>query len=224
MNERPRPRHRLRHLALGLCSLAMLAGCVSSGAASEGPSASAAAPAGSASPSSTTAPSQPSATAPSPSATPGEASATPAACTLPVPGPLASDTLVDATLERTASGARLVFTFGARPPDAVAQPTIAIVFDEPPFSMAGSGAPVSVQGQRFLKVRMGGMVVSHPNGSPVYEGQSNLRLAGATIPQAVLVDDFEGVVSWIVGLNGPGCPTVRRDTSGGERLIVELAA
>jgi hypothetical protein len=220
MNERPPL--RLRHLALGLCSLAILAGCVSSGATSAEPSASASAAAVSASPTGATATTQPSRAAPSPTATPGQASASPGACTLPAPGPLASDTLVDATLERTASGARLVFTFGSRPPEAVAQPTLVVSFDEPPFTKAASGQPFTVNGDRFLQVRMDGMVIGHPNGSPVYEGQRNLRLAGSTIPQAVLYDDFEGVVGWIVGLDGPGCPTVRRDTSGGERLVIQL--
>jgi hypothetical protein len=89
--------------------------------------------------------------------------------------------------------------------------------------MAGSGQPFTVQGERFLKVRMDGMVVGHPDGSPVYEGQRVLRLQGGTIPQAVLFDDFEGVVGWIVGLEGPGCPTIRRETAGGEHLVIELA-
>jgi hypothetical protein len=88
--------------------------------------------------------------------------------------------------------------------------------------MAGSGQPVTVAGQRFLMVRMNGMVYGLPDGSPIYEGERNLRLAGATIPQAVLVDDFEGVVSWIVGLDGPGCPRVSGTTSGGGQLVVEL--
>ena len=227
-----RPRLGLRHLALGLGTLIVLAGCVGSGTSSNEPSASGSAapstststPADSASPqANATASGQPSATASqraAPTSDPANPSA--AACTLPTPGPLASDTLVDATLARTPSGAQLVFTYGNRPPEAVAQPTLTVVFDKPPFSMAGSGQPVTVAGQRFLMVRMNGMVIGHPNGSPVYRGKRDLRLAGGTIPQAVLVDEFEGVVSWIVGLDGPGCPTVKRDTSGGEHLIIEL--
>jgi hypothetical protein len=147
----------------------------------------------------------------------------PAACTLPPPGPLASDTLIDAKLEPGPTGDRLVFTFGTRPPEAIAEPTIGIVFTKPPFSMAGSGEPVSVTGDRFLKVRMDGMVVARPDGAPVYSGKRDLLLLGGTIPEAVMTDEFEGVVTWIVGLTGTGCPTVVHDSSGGEKLVIELA-
>jgi hypothetical protein len=37
-----------------------------------------------------------------------------------------------------------------------------------------------------------------------------------------MVDESEGVVTWIVGLSSDGCPTVRRDITGGEKLVVEL--
>jgi hypothetical protein len=170
-------------------------------------------------------PATPTATAsatPAPTASPPPAGS-PAACTLPLPGPLASDTLVDAVLETGPSADRLVLTFGSRPPEAVAQPVVGIVFAEPPFSMAGSGLPVAVFGDRFLKVRMDGMVVARPNGDPVFTGQRDLRLAGGAIPEAVMVDEFEGVVTWIVGLSGDGCPTILTELSGGTRLIVELA-
>ncbi len=215
MNVLPRPYRR--PLALGLAILVVLAGCAGSGTSSGEPSATASTPALTpASPAASPSPTAPSSPTPSPRPTPTSSPAGPsaAACTLPTPGPLASDTLVDAVLERTSSGARLVFTFGDRPPEAVAQPTLTVVFDKPPFSMAGSGQPVTVTGDRFLMVRMNGMVIGRPNGDPVYQGERDLRLAGGTIPEAVLVDEFEGVVSWIVGLDGPGCPTVTRGTSG----------
>jgi hypothetical protein len=215
MNRRP----NLRQLALGLSVIIVLAACVASGSGSAEPSVSASA---TASPQPTATPTTQSSATPTAQPTSNPASPSAAACTLPSPGPLASNTLVNASLERTSSGARLVFTFGSRPPDSVAEPTIAIVFDEPPFSMAGSGQPVTVAGQRFLMVRMNGMVYGKADGSPVYEGERNLRLAGATIPQAVLVDDFEGVVSWIVGLDGPGCPSVSGTTSSGGQLVIEL--
>ena len=215
MNRRP----NLRQLALGLSVTLVVAACAASRTPSSEPSASASP---TTSPQPTPTPTtEPSAT-PSPQPTASTASPSAAACTLPSPGPLASNTLVNASLERTSSGARIVFSFGSRPPDSVADPTIAIVFDEPPFSMAGSGQPVTVVGQRFLMVRMNGMVHGLPDGSPVYEGERNLRLAGATIPQAVLVDDFEGVVSWIVGLDGPGCPRVSGSTSSGGQLVIAL--
>jgi hypothetical protein len=130
---------------------------------------------------------------------------------------------MDATLGHGSTGDRLVFTFGARPPEAIAEPTIGIVFTEPPFSMAGSGEPVTVTGDRFLKVRMGGMVVARPDGAPVYTGQRDLLLLGGTIPEAVMTDEFEGVVTWIVGLTGTGCPMISTDSSGADKLIIELA-
>jgi hypothetical protein len=206
-----------RLVAFGLAGLVLVAGCgLGSGGSPEPSGAGATAPAASGS-----APASPSVLPTvAPSAPPSASS--PAACTLPLPGPLASDTLVDATLDDSPTGTRLVFTFGTRPPEAIAEPTIGIVFTEPPFSMAGSGEPVSVTGDRFLKVRMDGMVVARPDGAPVFTGQRDL-LTGGPISEAVMTDEFEGVVTWIVGLTGTGCPTVVRDSSGGEKLVIELA-
>jgi hypothetical protein len=212
-------RSNRRLAALGVAGLLLVAGCGLGNGGSPGPSGP---PGGGATPSA--APGSPSllpTVAPSPS--PSVASS-PAACTLPPPGPLASDTLVNAKLEHGSTGDRLVFTFGTRPPEAIAEPTIGIVFAEPPFSMAGSGEPVSVTGDRFLKVRMAGMVVARPDGAPVYLGDRDLLLLGGTIPEAVMTDEFEGVVTWIVGLSGTGCPTVVRDSSGGEKLVIELGS
>lgn len=205
---------------LASVTVVLLSGCVAG--ASPSPS-----PAPTMSPTATPAASVPSlvpsspALSPTPTASPTipPPSVSPIACTLPLPGPLASDTLTGATLEAD----RLVLTFGSRPPEAIAQPVIGITFVEPPFSMAGSGQPVGVTGDRFLKIRMGGMVVARPNGDPVFSGDRDLRVAGGTIPQAVMVDESEGVVTWIVGLSGSGCPMISRDTSGGERLVVRVA-
>lgn len=204
MSDRHRP-HLVR-LAAGLAGLLLVTGCGLGPAAT--PSPTAAPPTSAASPSPTVAPS----TAPSG-----------AACTLPPPGPLASDTLVDAELVGGTTSDRLVFTFGTRPPEAIAQPSIGIGFADPPFSMAGSGEPVVVSGDRHLKVRMDGMVVAHPDGAPVYDGQRVLTLPGGSIPNAAMTDEFEGVVTWIVGLAGSGCPTITSSKSGPTELVIELA-
>jgi hypothetical protein len=210
----------LRSVLLGLAGLLLVSACVAASPSptptpASSPTASPSASGGSLPPATPT----PTASAtPSPTTSPTPTGSA-AACALPLPGPLASDTLTGAALEKD----RLVFTFGSRPPEAVAQPVVGIVFAEPPFSMAGSGQPVAVFGDRFLEVRMDGMVVARPNGDPVFKGERDLRLAGGTIPEAVMVDESEGVVTWIVGLSGSGCPTIRAETSGGTRLIVELA-
>lgn len=226
MNPRPARRPRSHGLA-PLLLLIVVAGCSAAPGASPGPSSAASATPPSASPATSPVPASAS-LAPAPSgATTSAAPTSPvgsaAACTLPEPGRLASDTLTGARLERTATGSTLTLVFGIRPPEAIAQPTIAVGFVEPPFSMAGSGLPVSVAGDRFLRIRMGGMVVARPNGDPVFTGERDLRSAGGTIPQAVMTDESEGVVTWIVGLTGSGCPTVTRDAASGEKLVIDLA-
>lgn len=225
MNPRPTRRPRPPTIAL-LTLLIVVAGCSAAGST---PGASSAVSPVTSPASPTTSPVPATASLASPSAEPPASALPPspagsaAACTLPGPGRLASDTLTDATLERTGTGSTLTLVFGIRPPEAIAQPTIAIGFVEPPFSMAGSGQPVSVAGDRFLRIRMGGMVVGRPNGDPVYTGERDLRSAGGTIPQAVMTDESEGVITWILGLTGSGCPTLTRDPSGGERLVLELS-
>ena len=130
---------------------------------------------------------------------------------------------MDAKLVAGPTSDRLVFTFGTRPPEAIAQPSVGIGFADPPFSMAGSGEAVGVSGDGHLKMRMYGMVVAHPDGAPVYDGERVLTLSGGSIPGATMTDEFEGVVTWIVGLSGSGCPTITPSTSGPTQLVIELA-
>lgn len=203
MSDRHRP-HLIRLFA-ALAGLLLVAGCGLGPAATKGPT-----------------PVPTTSASPSPSVSPSSAPSG-AACTLPPPGPLASDTLMDAKLVAGPTSDRLVFTFGTRPPEAIAQPSVGIGFADPPFSMAGSGEAVVVPGDRHLKVRMDGMVVAHPDGAPVYDGERVLTLSGGSIPGATMTDEFEGVVTWIVGLSGSGCPTITPSTSGPTQLVIELA-
>ena len=130
----------------------------------------------------------------------------------PAHGRLASDTLIDAIARgddrRSATDVRLRHAPARGRRRARRSRSDSC---EPPFSMAGSGQSVTVAGERFLKVRMAGMVVDRPNGEPVYTGQRDLRLAGEAISQATMVDESEGVVDLVSsGWQAPAVRSSRR--------------
>lgn len=197
---------RTASICLVVLALAVV-GCGPAGGSSPSPSASA-----------VPSPSPSASALSSPSALPS-----PSASTCP---PLAaprvpSDRLVGATLERGASADRFILEFGPR--RGSVEPSVTLSPVSPPFSMGGSGLPVEVAGSRFLQLRLDGMTIYDDLGRPTFTGAPDQKLEGGPIRQAVLVDDFEGVVAWIVGYDGPGCVTFRRESDGGERLVLEIA-
>jgi hypothetical protein len=97
---------------------------------------------------------------------------------------------------------RVTFDFTTR---ANAPPKCTIVYTKPPFSMDGSGAPVTVSGSAFIRLRCepaygydfaGG-------GGPTYTGPKRITAKGTKhVKELVQTGDFEGVLSWVIGLDG----------------------
>ena len=140
---------------------------------------------------------------------------------LPSSGPLASDTLIDAKLEQGVLGSRLVLTFGSKSGQPL-NPTAELKAATAPFYKGQSGETLQVVGDRFYQLRLDGQWIAEESGQPVYKGETDLKRSSGTIREAVMNDASEGVISWILGTVGNGCVSVRRDTTAGERLIIEV--
>lgn len=170
-----------------------------------------------------TAPSAPA--APSPAATP--ASSAPAApsptttpeaafaCVMPVvAGALPSDRLVGVEASGGLGFDRITFRFAPSEPSSptpLVPATGELREARPPFVQGASGLPLDVDGERFVSIVFRDMVVADEEGRPTYDGPAELRPGGSAIRHVVLSEAFEGVVSWIVGLRGPGCVRVAPD-------------
>ncbi len=180
-------------------------------------------PASAATTSPTVGPSVP-ASASAPTATVGPASTpSPAACATHInPATAPSDRLTGVAIETGIGVDKIVFTFG--PSTGIpsgTKPTGELLPTNPPFALGGSGAQADVAGQRFIAVTFRGMAIADEQGNPSYTGPDDIKPTALAVRELRLVDDFEGVVTWIVGVDGPGCVAVTRLT-GPARIVVAV--
>jgi hypothetical protein len=180
------------------------------------------------------------ATSPSPTAVPtaaGSASSAPTGSPSPAPtkssGPGAcvrgiaagiapSDRLTGVAVATGVGVDKIVFTFG--PSTGIpsgTDPTGELKPTAPPFMHGGSGEPVQVDGHRFVAVTFRGQAIADEQGNPSYTGPSEIHPNALAVRELLLVDDFEGVVTWLVGVDGPGCVAVSRLT-GPDRIVVAV--
>lgn len=86
----------------------------------------------------------------------------------------------------------------------------------PTFTLDASGAPVTLQGSRGVEIVLHG-AAAHPT----YTGSRDLLLGLPALREARVTGDFEGVVHWALGVNGPGFVRVETLT-GSTRLVVDV--
>jgi hypothetical protein len=164
--------------------------------------------------------SAPSAPASSAASVSGEPVTIPGCPTTVQAGTVPSDRLVDLAMEAGLGVDRITFTFGP-PSGNSAAPTGEMRPATPPFAEAGSGAPVTIAGDRFLSIVFRGMTVSDEAGNSVYGGPADLQPIAPAIQELRLLDNFEGHLGWIAGIRGPGCVRVTRLTAP-DRILVEV--
>ncbi len=97
-------------------------------------------------------------------------------------------------------------------------------YEEPPITEDGSGRPVAVKGKAFLVVTMSatGVDLSQEAAPPTYTGPASIEAADTTrIRQVRRIGDFEGVLTWVIGLDTKRPFHVTTDT-GPARVIVDV--
>ena len=179
---------------------------------------------------------------PSPSAPSSEAPSSPAspepsadASSAPTPEPIPSDELgpfscdlpihVDATTGRalitdvrigTHDGYdRVVFEFRDGLPEASLERA------EPPFAQDGSGFPLEVEGESFLRLTMRGGTKQQEDGNSSYDGSTDLEVGHPALVHLIEGGDFEAQSTWYFGLNEESC--VRVLTLDDEpRLVIDI--
>jgi hypothetical protein len=191
---------------------------------------------------STSAPATPGAT-PTPAATPTTAPATAAPTPTPIASPVSSAaaspvgstaacaplppaltlpsdrfTGVQVVPGDTTDSVRFVFGDPSLPGPAT-PPTGLLTVAKPPYTKAGSGAKIAVQGEHVLQLTFTGMSLQNDAGQPTYDGPTDIKQALPAFRHAALYDASEGVIGWYIGYNGDGCVGLIQD---GDSLLLTI--
>ena len=117
---------------------------------------------------------------------------------------------------------RLVFEFGpSQAPGPFGMPAYGI---EAATSLSGpSGQPVSIAGNALFGVRFGGASTRDVNGTQTYTGSTDLKPTTPLIKEVRLVEDFERVLVWGVGLDHLECPKIT-ELAGPIRVVLDFVS
>jgi len=114
----------------------------------------------------------------------------------------------------------VVFEFGPSPVGPYGMPIydVSVVTQ---FVGGGSGAPVPVKGNAFLQVRFRNASTVDPTTGKQTFSQTDIRPDLPLVFEVKLIDDFERVMTWGLGLQHLSCAKVT-ELAGPVRLVVDL--
>lgn len=143
----------------------------------------------------------------------------PVTCDLPihVDATTARANIVDVRVGTHVGYDRLVFEFT----DGLPEMTLDRV--EPPFRADGSGMPIVVEGESFLRVIMRNGTKQMEDGSSSYDGPTDFTPGFPTLVHAIEGGDFEAQSTWYLGLSSDACLRVLALTGdGAPRLVIDV--
>ena len=206
-------RHVHRLLAIGLIGL-VAAGC-STPASSVSPSVQPTVqPSGTAAPTAS-----PPATSDSPEPVPSEDLEEFSCDQLPIheDATVAKANIVDVRMATHDGFDRVVFEFTDGLPEVFLDPA------EPPFAEDGSGFPIDVEGESFLRLIMRGGTKQTDEGTSSYDGPTEFDPGFPTLVDLVEGGDFEAQSTWYFGLSSEACVRVMGLTDdGAPRLVIDV--
>ena len=158
-------------------------------------------------------------TSPTPAATGTTGTPLPACAAQTGGSPNAGAQLTGVRAAHQPSFDRVVFEFGASTVAPYGLPSyeLSVVTQ----FVAISGRPVPVDGNAFLQVRFRNASTVDPNTGQQTFTQSDLRPGLPLVREVKLIDDFERVMTWGIGLDHLVCAKVT-ELSGPARLVVDL--
>ena len=115
---------------------------------------------------------------------------------------------------------RVVFEFGqSTAPGPFGMPGYTV---ETASSLSGpSGQPVTISGNALFGARFQNASTQNPNGTPSYTGSNDLKPTTPLIKEVKIVEDFERVLLWGVGLDHLACPKVS-ELAGPFRVVLDF--
>lgn len=100
-------------------------------------------------------------------------------------------------------------------------PEIALERATPPFAQDGSGLPMDVEGESFLRLIMRGGTKQMDDGSSSYDGSRDFDPGFPALVDLVEGGDFEAQSTWYLGLSAESCVRVSL-LEDAPRLVIDI--
>ncbi len=144
--------------------------------------------------------------------------------TTPVTSPAAaaSSLLTDVQELGDACVDHVTFDFSAKGSDP---PGYTITYGTAPFVADGSGKPVPVAGNAFVVVKVQpGYGYDFETGKPTYTGPKSVPVGHTNHVQAIVeTGDYEGVLTWVIGLDAKRPFSVQATGTPRHQLVVTIS-
>jgi hypothetical protein len=104
-------------------------------------------------------------------------------------------------------------------------PGYTITYANGPFTDDATGAGKNVPGTAFVKVRIApGYGYDFVNGTPTYTGSKSIAVSNANhVKSIVETGDFEGVLNWVIGLDGKRPFSVEATATPRRQLVITIS-
>jgi hypothetical protein len=116
----------------------------------------------------------------------------------------------------------VIFDFNGKGTDP---PGYSVTYGTPPFVGDASGAPVAVAGSAFVVVKVKpGYGYDFANGKQTYNGPKSVPVTHTNHVRAIVeTGDFEGVLTWVIGLDSVRAFSVQATGTPGHQLVVTIS-
>jgi hypothetical protein len=103
-------------------------------------------------------------------------------------------------------------------------PGYTVTYGTPPFAADGSGEPVPVAGDAFVTVKVSpGYGFDFDTGDPTYSGPKSVPVSSTNHVRAIVeTGDFEGVLTWVIGLDTKRPFSVQASGTPNHQLVVTI--
>jgi hypothetical protein len=116
----------------------------------------------------------------------------------------------------------VIFDFDAKGTDP---PGYTLTYGTPPFTADGSGKTIPVAGNAFIVVKVQpGYGFDFEAGKPTYTGPKSVSVNDTNHVQAIVeTGDFEGVLTWVIGLDAKRPFSVQATGTPRHQLVVTVS-
>ena len=144
--------------------------------------------------------------------------------TTPVTSPTTAKASLLTDVQQQGDGCvdHVIFDFTGKGTDP---PGYTITYGEPPFVGDGSGSQIAVAGVAFVVVKVKpGYGFDFETGKPTYTGPKNVPVKNLTHVKAIVeTGDFEGVLTWVIGLDAKRPFSVQATGTPRHQLVVTIS-
>ncbi len=144
--------------------------------------------------------------------------------TTPVTSPIAAQPSLLTNVQELGDSCvdHVIFDFTGKGTDP---PGYSVTYGTPPFVADGSGAPVAIAGNAFVVVKVKpGYGYDFETGTQTYKGPKSVPVGHANHVRAIVeTGDFEGVLTWVIGLDAKRPFTVEATGTPRHQLVVTMS-